>query len=108
MTQNERLLARLRRGPITQLEALAELGIMRLGARILDLKKEGTEITSEMVEVATRTPGETARVARYRIAPCNPHKMQRLEGDAWGTSQCSECGHVELPEAGTAGALFVN
>lgn len=108
MTQNEKLLARLRRGPITQLEALTELGIMRLGARIHDLKGEGVEIRAEMIEVATRIGAETARVARYSIAPCNPHKMRRLEGDAWGGSECSVCGHIELPATGTAGVLFVN
>lgn len=106
MTQNEKLLARLRRGPITQLEALTELGIMRLGARIHDLKAEGAEITSEMVEVATLTPGESARVARYRIAPCVAHKWVALTNDAWETRECSVCGELRLPEAGTAGALF--
>ena len=108
MTQNERLLARLRRGPITQLEALTELGIMRLGARILELKQDGAEISSEMIEVATREPGQSARVARYTIAPCVAHKWQALSNDAWETRECSVCGQLSLPEAGTAGALFVN
>ena len=42
MKQTERVLDYIKRfGSITQLEALADLGIMRLGARVWDLRQEG-------------------------------------------------------------------
>lgn len=66
-TQRERLLNYLREhGSITQLEAVNELGIMRLGARVYDLKKHGHRIISEMVQVSNRY-GEKCRVKRYTL-----------------------------------------
>jgi len=46
---------------LTALEALERFGCMRLGARILELKKKGWEISSEMVKVG----GKGKSVARY-------------------------------------------
>lgn len=67
MTQNERLLRHLTDyGSITPVEALSDYGIMRLGARIYDLKREGHVITSELVEGRNRY-GERTRYARYRM-----------------------------------------
>ncbi len=66
MSQCERLLARLKRGPITPLEAWSELGIYRLGARVYDLKEQGHEITREMVAVSNKF-GEECRVAQYTL-----------------------------------------
>ncbi|RJX32314.1 MAG: hypothetical protein C4516_04230 [Oxalobacter sp.] len=60
--QCELLLARLKRGPITPLEALSELGIYRLGGRVYDLKQLGHTINSEIVAV-----GNGKRVARYTL-----------------------------------------
>lgn len=71
-TQNDRVLARLGQAPLTQMEAISELGVMRLGARILELRAAGHTILTEKVEVATRFPGETARVARYVLQPKRP------------------------------------
>jgi len=65
-TQCNQLLERLKRGPITPLEALNELGIMRLGGRIYDLRQAGHQIDKEMVEVSTRNGGR-AHVARYML-----------------------------------------
>lgn len=53
-------------GSITPLEAQRLYGCMRLGARILDLRKDGYEIVREIVEVETRSG--KAHVARYRMA----------------------------------------
>lgn len=48
ITQCERILRHLRDyGSITSLEAITEYGILRLAARISDLKKEGHHIVSE-------------------------------------------------------------
>lgn len=50
MTQTEAILSHLLSGKsITPLEALNEFGCFRLGARILDLRKEGYEIETETV-----------------------------------------------------------
>jgi hypothetical protein len=63
-SQSAQILAHLREGnAITPLEALNRFGCFRLGARIWDLKREGHEIHTEMVEI-----GSDKRVARYRLA----------------------------------------
>ena len=68
MTQRERILKYLDDfGSITPLEALADLGIMRLGARIYDLRKNGYPIVSE-TETSQNRYGQTTRYARYRLA----------------------------------------
>lgn len=54
-------------GSITPLEALADLGIMRLGARIYDLRKKGYAIIREMEKSQNRY-GQPVRYARYRLA----------------------------------------
>lgn len=41
-------------GSITPLEALNEMGVMRLAAVIHDLKKEGLKINSEIVRYKTK------------------------------------------------------
>ena len=66
-TQNKRLIMYLNEhNSITQLEALNELGILRLASRINDLKKEGHDIVGEMVEVLNRFQ-EKVRVKRYYL-----------------------------------------
>lgn len=54
-------------GSITPLEALADLGIMRLGARIYDLRKKGYAIIRE-TEKSQNRYGQPVRYARYRMA----------------------------------------
>lgn len=67
LTQNQRILDYLdAHGSITQLEALSELGIMRLASRISDLRKRGYMISSKMDIVHNRY-GEKCRVKRYTI-----------------------------------------
>ena len=67
LTQNERILDYLNsHGSITQLEALNELGIMRLASRMSDLRKRGYMIESKMDTVHNRY-GEKCRVKRYTI-----------------------------------------
>ena len=66
MSQCDRLLSRLKRGPITPMEAWSELGIYRLGARVFDLKASGHGIDRELVPVSNRF-GEECRVAQYRL-----------------------------------------
>ena len=62
-SQSERIAAWLRRGrSLTPLRALDLFNCMRLGARVLELKRAGMTIESQKV----KTPGG-AWVARYRI-----------------------------------------
>lgn len=67
MNQTERVLDYLEQhGSITQLEAMNKLGIMRLGARIFDLKESGINIITERVSEKNRF-GELVNFARYRL-----------------------------------------
>lgn len=68
MTQTQELLALLRERPegVTPLEALHDIGSLRLAARILDLKREGHPIVSEWQPVTARN-GRRVRVKRYRL-----------------------------------------
>lgn len=50
---------------ITSLEAVRDLGVTRLAARIADLRAAGIEIETERVRVPNRR-GETCTVVRYR------------------------------------------
>lgn len=64
-TQTQRVLDYIREfGSITAIEAVRDLGVMRLAARISDLKKDGVDIISEQQAVRNRF-GETCYVARY-------------------------------------------
>lgn len=65
LTQNERILKYISDfGSITQLEALADLGIMRLASRISDLKILGYDIASNYISVKNRY-GEKCKIKRY-------------------------------------------
>ena len=66
MKQNERVLKYMKDfGTITQLQALSDLGVMRLGARIYDLKRAGHMISRRMVTRKNRY-GEAVSFAEYR------------------------------------------
>ena len=66
-TQAQRVLEYIEKfGSITQYEALADLGVMRLASRISDLKKNGYPIKSEAVAVKNRFD-ETCYVSRYSL-----------------------------------------
>lgn len=67
MTQNEKVLNYMVKfGSITQIEALSDLGIMRLASRISDLKKQDYKIKKEMVKSKNRF-GDTIQFARYSL-----------------------------------------
>ena len=53
-------------GSITPVEAFRDLGVMRLGARIYDLEKEGVRIAHER-ESSTNRMGEKVSYSRYRL-----------------------------------------
>lgn len=67
MKQTDRLNNYLKEfGSITPLQAMRDLGIMRLAARIAELKKDGARITTNSKPVKNRW-GETTRVAEYML-----------------------------------------
>jgi hypothetical protein len=67
MTQAEKVLRHLRDyGSITPLTAMSDYGIMRLGARIYDLRQLGHPIISEH-ERGTNRYGEPTHWARYTL-----------------------------------------
>lgn len=68
MTQKERILKYLRDfGSITPLQALRDLGIMRLGARIWELIRDGWPIETD-TECSPNRYGQNTRYALYRRA----------------------------------------
>lgn len=67
-SQNQRILKYIRDfGSITQIDALRDLGVMRLASRISDLRRLGHPIISE-TEMVTNRYGETCRIKRYRMS----------------------------------------
>lgn len=65
MTQADRVLAHLRHfGSITPKESMELYGVMRLGARIYDLKRQGFDIRTTR-ETARNRFGERTTYARY-------------------------------------------
>lgn len=72
-TQNQRILDYINEfGSITQLEALQDLGVMRLASRISDLKSQGYPITSNIEAVKNRY-GEQCHIKRYRMGGAQPN-----------------------------------
>lgn len=67
ITQSQRVLEYIEQfGSITQLDALRDLGVMRLASRISDLRGQGYKIISEP-EAVTNRFGETCRIKRYSL-----------------------------------------
>lgn len=67
MTQCDRVIQYMQDfGSISQLEAMKDLGVMRLASRVSDLRKMGVGIIKE-TETAKNRYGEMTRYARYRL-----------------------------------------
>ena len=65
VTQEQRILEYIKEfGSITQIEALRDIGCMRLASRISSLRKSGHDIVSETVAVNNRY-GEKCHIKRY-------------------------------------------
>jgi hypothetical protein len=66
-SQCERVMAYIRRhGSITQMEAMRDIGVMRLASRISDLRRRGVPVRMTPKKVVNRY-GEWCRVACYTI-----------------------------------------
>lgn len=65
MTQCERILLFMKEcGGITSLDAMQDLGVMRLASRVSDLRKMGYSITAKTIKGANRY-GETIHYKKY-------------------------------------------
>ena len=65
-SQNKKIEEHLRKGKsITPLEALYFWGCWALSSRISDLRKQGLNIKSELIEITSA--GKTKRVSKYSI-----------------------------------------
>lgn len=51
MSQCEQILAMLKQGPVTAIDALNKAGCFRLAARIGELRQQGHNIVTEKIEV---------------------------------------------------------
>ena len=66
-TQCERIIQYIKDfGSITTLEAFTELGVVRLGARISELRKNGVKI-ADKPEVVKNRYGEKCHIKRYYL-----------------------------------------
>lgn len=66
-TQNDRILDYMQKyGGITPLDAMRDLGVMRLASRISDMRRLGYEVIDEWVSVENRW-GEKVKVKSYRL-----------------------------------------
>lgn len=67
MTQCERIIQYMRDfGSITALQAMEDLGVMRLASRICDLRRDGYQIKKEDIKKRNRY-GEWAHIAKYSL-----------------------------------------
>lgn len=66
MSQCERVLERLKKGPLTSMQAEIELGVMRCASRINDLRNQGHDIHTEIATVINRF-GDECRIGIYRL-----------------------------------------
>lgn len=67
MTQKNMVLAHFNEnGTITSMQAIREYGITRLSSIIFDLREEGYNIETEIIEVLNRF-GKKCHVAQYRL-----------------------------------------
>lgn len=83
MTQCERVLKYLEDfGTINPLQAMADLGVMRLAARVADLKKDGYQISRRMVAGRNRY-GDPVSFAEYRLEE-NSAKQNHIAGPSCG------------------------
>jgi hypothetical protein len=63
MTQNKQVLDALKRGPLTPIKAMTDLGVMRLAGRVHELRLQGVEISTRIVKRNGKS------YAEYRLIP---------------------------------------
>jgi len=69
MTQVEAVYSYMKQhGSIEPLQALRDLGVFRLAARISDLRRRGVVIKDEWVYQRSKVTGKNLRFKQYRLA----------------------------------------
>lgn len=69
MTQVEAVYAYMKQhGSIEPLQALRDLGVYRLAARISDLRRRGVTVKGEWVERRSKITGQPVRFKKYKVA----------------------------------------
>lgn len=77
-TQKDRIINYIRQfGSITSWEAYQDLGVMQLGARIDQLKKDGYEFTTEWVQKKNRF-GEDVSFKKYYLSDMVAQNMNHI------------------------------
>ncbi|NVF13754.1 helix-turn-helix domain-containing protein [Vreelandella maris] len=66
-SQRVRILARLKRGPVTTLELILDENILRPGARICELREKGHDIRTHLQDVIDPWGRKHSRVALYYL-----------------------------------------
>ena len=64
--QEARILERLKKGPMTKLDAMNATGVLNIGDCVMKLRRKGFEIKTEMISVRNRY-GEKCRIAEYTL-----------------------------------------
>jgi hypothetical protein len=85
MEQQDRLLAALRTQPLTTLEIINRLGIIRPAAVVHRLRAKYLTIETEIIEVKNRW-GEICHVAKYRLfegGQVKPKEKMVIPKDGW-------------------------
>ena len=95
MSQNASILAALKRGPLTPLYALQQLGVMRLAARVYELRQCGHNITArkrELPRIADSFPPPpkpwTSSPVSVRVCSMPAKADASSESARHGTSRC--------------------
>lgn len=74
--QCERIICYLKQfGSITQLEAMRDLGVMRLASRISEMQKNGYEFEKQRIKVFNRY-GESTPIVKYKLKEQNKCSIQ--------------------------------
>jgi len=69
MTQVEAVYSYMKQhGSIEPLQALRDLGVFRLAARINDLRNKGYEIKTDQISIVCKITGNKVKFARYSLA----------------------------------------
>lgn len=66
-SQRTRIMARLKRGPVTTLELIQDENILRPGARICELREKGHDIRTHLQDVIDPWGRQHSRVALYYL-----------------------------------------
>lgn len=66
-TQKQEVLAHLREGPLTPLQALDMYRVMRLAPRIQELRDDGYQIATELKVQRDKRTGRIKRYAEYHL-----------------------------------------